>query len=192
MDPLVQALTRLIGDSTERRYEVADKIGVNEQTLYQITRSVKLKSGKPRSVGSKLRHLLDEHYPNWLADVDALPTAAGARAPALREALQVFLAALAGVPEVRRDELSQVLALLARTGALLYQQRLAELLAPPTSTHAIAPAPMADQGEPTIHAGNVAGLDLPVSKPYRRAIMPKSDRRKASEASVHKPAKKQQ
>ena len=44
-------------------------------------------------------------------------------------------AALLAAPEAQRDELAQVLALLAKTGSPLYQRRLAELLAAP------APAP---------------------------------------------------
>jgi len=65
MDPLTEALIRFLGPDAKRRIEVADTIGVNEQTLYQIARGIKLKSGQPRGVGRKLRAALDAHYPNW-------------------------------------------------------------------------------------------------------------------------------
>lgn len=44
---------------------IADKIGVNEQTLYQILAGVKLPSGEPRGVGPAVQRKLQAHYPNW-------------------------------------------------------------------------------------------------------------------------------
>lgn len=63
-DPLVTALDRLC--TKEGGWKaVASKLGVNDQSLYQITTGKKLPSGNPKGVGPKLRNLLDEHYPGW-------------------------------------------------------------------------------------------------------------------------------
>lgn len=74
-DPLVIALTRLCGgkgrSAAARRAEVADQLGVNEQTLYQIVNGVKLTSGRERTVGRALREKLDRHFPGWLTPEDA-------------------------------------------------------------------------------------------------------------------------
>jgi hypothetical protein len=74
----------------------------------------------------------------WLATGEGLmhPAVSNHRqippaAPPLSAALPVVLGALAGVTDAHREELAQVLALLAKTGSPLYQQRLAELLAAP-------------------------------------------------------------
>lgn len=56
----------LVGTSAKRRQEVADALGVNEQSLYQIVTGHPLASGKPRGVGRQLREKLDSVYPEWL------------------------------------------------------------------------------------------------------------------------------
>lgn len=65
VDPDIHALRQFIGTSVERRTMVADTIGANEQTLYQILRGIPLKSGKPRGIGRQLREALDAHFPGW-------------------------------------------------------------------------------------------------------------------------------
>jgi hypothetical protein len=65
VDPDIHALRQFIGTSVERRIMVADTIGANEQTLYQILRGIPLKSGKPRGIGRQLREALDAHFPGW-------------------------------------------------------------------------------------------------------------------------------
>jgi hypothetical protein len=95
VDADVEALRRLIGDSVERRVSVAERIGVNEQTLYQILRGIPLKSGRPRSVGRKLRDLLDAHYPGWRE-----PGAVVAVAPA-RDTLAGLLDVVQCMPPAR-------------------------------------------------------------------------------------------
>jgi hypothetical protein len=134
MDHEVTALKRLIGDSVATRVEVADKLGYNEQTLYQIANGIKLKSGKLRAVGRALREALDKHYPGWLAasDFDMLasappaataPTppdlaallvdAVAAMPPARWTSVHAQLTQLAGHPEMRDDILPELRALLA-------------------------------------------------------------------------------
>lgn len=100
MDPAVAALKRLLGDSTERRQQVADVIGFNEQTLYQVANGIKLKSGKVRGVGRKMREALDAHYPGWRD-----PSAPGPATPVpqlkLATALPLVIDAIAALPAAR-------------------------------------------------------------------------------------------
>jgi len=44
---------------------VADAIGVNNQSIYQILTFVKLPSGRPKGIGPQLREKLDARYPGW-------------------------------------------------------------------------------------------------------------------------------
>jgi len=64
-DPIVESLRRLVAQHGGA-VAVADKIGVNDQTIYQILKGIKLPSGRPKGVGPALRAKLDEHYPGWL------------------------------------------------------------------------------------------------------------------------------
>jgi hypothetical protein len=68
MDRYVQALMKLC-DTHGGHGKVADTIGANPQTLYQIVSGVKLPSGNPRGVGPALRKKIEEHYPLWLDDL---------------------------------------------------------------------------------------------------------------------------
>lgn len=96
-DPLVIALTRLCGGkgraAAARRAEVADQLGVNEQSLYQIVSGVKLSSGRERTVGRELREKLDRHFPGWLTAEDAAQVSA---APNPQDALVQALAVIRG------------------------------------------------------------------------------------------------
>ena len=68
-DPAVAALIALC--KREGGYKtVADRIGVNDQSVYQITSGVKMPSGNRKGVGPKLRKSLTEHYPDWLSRSD--------------------------------------------------------------------------------------------------------------------------
>jgi hypothetical protein len=98
-DPAVAALRRLLGDSAARRREVAAKLGVNEQSLYQIAAGIPLKSGKPRGIGRNLRAALDAHYPGWAAE--SSQAASPAAEPTLEEALAVVLSAVATLSPLR-------------------------------------------------------------------------------------------
>jgi hypothetical protein len=114
-DPLVAALRRLVareGGTTV----VADRIGANDQSLYQIVAGVKPKAmKKPKSVGPQLRARLTEAYPDWMTPAE--PTAAasspgqarptpspGSRTtpPTLATALPVVLDAIAQADNVTR------------------------------------------------------------------------------------------
>lgn len=63
-DPMVDALRRIV-EANGGATAVADKIEVNDQTIYQILKGVRLPSGRPKGVGPALRAKLDEHYPGW-------------------------------------------------------------------------------------------------------------------------------
>lgn len=65
MDPYVKALRHLC-DSHGGYKSVAEKAGVNDQTLYQIISGVKLPSGNERGVGPGLRKKLTASFPNWM------------------------------------------------------------------------------------------------------------------------------
>lgn len=65
--------------------QVADRIGVNDQTLYQIVAGIKLPSGQPRGVGPRVQRRLEEHFPGW-ADLGAAPTRAASTLVAREEA----------------------------------------------------------------------------------------------------------
>lgn len=45
---------------------VADAIGANPQTIYQIISGIKLPSGRARGVGPVLREKLNQRFPGWL------------------------------------------------------------------------------------------------------------------------------
>lgn len=71
-----KALENLCGglDNPARRKEVAAKLGMNEQGLYQILfRKPDSRTGKPKGVGPKLRAKLDEVFPEWLSRTDVVP-----------------------------------------------------------------------------------------------------------------------
>lgn len=103
MDPDIEALRRLVGTSVERRLEVADRLGANEQTIYQIIRGVPLKSGKPRGIGRKLREALDTHFPGWRAasQLGELPASYSAQPAQPHAALADLLRSLAELPAGR-------------------------------------------------------------------------------------------
>ena len=74
-DPLVQALQSLVKKTKGGYKAVAQEIGANDQSLYQvISCRPDSKTGKPKSVGKQLRDKLDERYPDWLATGEGAAT----------------------------------------------------------------------------------------------------------------------
>ena len=66
-DPLVTALQRLI-QRTGSYVAVADKIDVNDQSLYQIAMMKRHSAtGRVKSVGPTIRKKLDQAFPGWLS-----------------------------------------------------------------------------------------------------------------------------
>lgn len=65
-DPLVAALQRLV--ATVGGYQaVADAADLNDQSIYQISQcKTDSKTGRPRSVGPKIRRQLDAAFPGWM------------------------------------------------------------------------------------------------------------------------------
>lgn len=51
---------------------VANAIGSNGQSIYQIITGVKLKSGRPKGVGPSLRDKLNARYPGWNSEFATL------------------------------------------------------------------------------------------------------------------------
>lgn len=180
-DPLVQALQSLVLNTRGGCKAVAEKIGANDQSLYQVvTCRPDSKTGKPKSVGKQLRDKLDDAYPGWqemagvaqqlapnpppaptnaqgiapVADTEALLV------PTLAQALQVLLDAIAESPH--RAELRQLLPMLVDTNAPAYRQRLGELLAPVGTANPTNPAIQAQTHDfagkpPQIHNKETAG-----------------------------------
>jgi hypothetical protein len=68
MDRYIQALMKLC-DTHGGYAKIAETIGANAQTIYQIVSGVKLPSGNPRGVGPQLRKKLEAHFPLWLDDL---------------------------------------------------------------------------------------------------------------------------
>lgn len=66
-DPFVAALQVLCAQTPGSYKSVADVIGANDQSLYQIITGVKLPSGNRKGVGPELRKKLTAHYPGWTA-----------------------------------------------------------------------------------------------------------------------------
>lgn len=64
-DPLSTALARLC--EREGGYTVvAEKAGLNDQSLYQVIKGIRLPSGNAKSVGPAMRKALTRAYPDWL------------------------------------------------------------------------------------------------------------------------------
>lgn len=61
---LIQSLKRLCDDKGGYK-AVADKAGVDDQSLYQILSGVKLPSGNAKGVGPTIQRKLDAAYPGW-------------------------------------------------------------------------------------------------------------------------------
>jgi len=111
MDPVVEALKRLTGNTKEGRQRVADLIDSSEQTIYQIVAQVPLKSGRPRSVGRKLRERLDQRFPGWMGH-DGTPP--GLPGPGTRiEVISQLAEQLRNVPRERREAVAKLLGILA-------------------------------------------------------------------------------
>lgn len=64
-DPAVTALIALCKKHGGYKV-VADEIGANDQSIYQIISGVKMKSGNRKGVGPDLRKKLSKRYPDWL------------------------------------------------------------------------------------------------------------------------------
>lgn len=124
--------------------ELAEKAGMKQPDVSKMERGLILQTTGMARLAAAARvpapwlELGEGSEPDWGAI--AAVGEASMQAPAsdkeslsapgqtLADAFQMFLSALAAVPEAHRDELAQVLALLVKTGAQPYRQRLAELL----------------------------------------------------------------
>lgn len=104
---------------------VADEIGANDQSIYQIINGVKLPSGRPKRVGPSLRARLSARYPNWLYPVaSAYPRSASGATPSnLAQALEVIGIEMAKpMPDDVRDDVAHALANLAKRRGLQRDQ----------------------------------------------------------------------
>lgn len=68
-EQLIEALKRLCQDNGGH-IPVADKAGVNDQSIYQIITGVRLPSGEPKAPGNRIQKALSSAFPGWerLAD----------------------------------------------------------------------------------------------------------------------------
>lgn len=68
LDPLAAALARLCAKEGGH-VAVADRIGMNDQSVYQVINGIRdSKTKNPKSVGSRMRKALDQNYPDWLTE----------------------------------------------------------------------------------------------------------------------------
>lgn len=121
MDRDLEALKRLLqatpthpAGTTERRRVVAERANVNADNLYQVARGIRLKSGRPRSLGRDVLEKLDAAFPGWrnlppaVATHPAAPLIAAESSPPypgpgrLVDALTVVAHATAALPAVLR------------------------------------------------------------------------------------------
>lgn len=110
---MVEALRRLVAREGGA-VAVADGIDVNDQSIYQILKGVRLPSGRPKGVGPTLRAKLDARYPGWLAAVTpARPTTT------LDQALPVLLGRLAGLDDYTASKVLGALQAATRSQAPL-------------------------------------------------------------------------
>lgn len=129
-DPTIEALRRLVAREGGC-IPVADKIGANDQSIYQIVAGVKLKSGNPKGVGRRLREKLEAAYPGWMNHqpvVGEEPPAAALPGSVAKECLTTasagpahhaagMAAVLASMPATERNDLADLLAMWAKQGA---------------------------------------------------------------------------
>ena len=106
-DVYIEFLIKLC-NSVEGGYkEVADKVGANPMTIYQVINGVKTTTGETRGVGANLRNRITKCYPNWLAELNPKELSTSV---VLRD-LAKFLKQ---VPDEKRPELERLLGNLAR------------------------------------------------------------------------------
>lgn len=74
---------------------VADALGVNDQSIYQIVTRKKLPSGRPKGIGPGLRDKLNSRYPNWNKSVEI----ADDMPQRLKAALATVASMLRSIPE---------------------------------------------------------------------------------------------
>lgn len=74
---LIQSLKTLCNENGGYK-AVADRAGVDDQSLYQIISGVRLPSGNPKGVGPTIQRKLDTAFPGW-ADMSANTLAGGVR-----------------------------------------------------------------------------------------------------------------
>lgn len=83
---------------------IADEIDSSAETLKQVLKGTKLKSGEPRGIGPSLQRRLTKAYPGW-AELSSKPTPRAAPTD-LEQALQIVGMALASVPKETRAALA--------------------------------------------------------------------------------------
>ena len=135
-DPTIEALRRLV-TREGGHIAVADAIGANDQSIYQIVSGVKLPSGEPKGVGASLRKRLSARYPDWLTETESgtsqysTSIAAPQDLPALLRQLGLHLANME--PE-RRAELADLMAAWVKgAGKPSYETLVAECIATPAA-----------------------------------------------------------
>lgn len=108
---LIQCLTELCRENGGYK-AVADKAGVDDQSLYQIISGVRLPSGNRKGVGPTIQRKLDEAFPGWAELHAAEPLKVSeelARYNAGWPFRRLKPAALRGVSDSQLEALEQVL-----------------------------------------------------------------------------------
>lgn len=97
-NPEVAALQQLCDKEGGFRV-VANAIGHNDQSIYQILTFVKLPSGRPKGIGPALRKKLSARYPGWNASAAIADDPLGSMPDRLKATLMTIAAILQTIPE---------------------------------------------------------------------------------------------
>lgn len=108
---LIESL-RTLCDTKGGYKAVADKAGVDDQSLYQIISGVKLPSGNPKGVGPTIQRKLDAAFPGW-ADGGRGTAQVGEQAAAYRGAWPFRTLRPASLRDVTPSQLAAIEQILA-------------------------------------------------------------------------------
>lgn len=177
-DPLVLALERLVAREGGR-IKVADEIGVNEQSLYQILKRIPHSTtGKPKGVGPKIREKLTARYPDWMELGRATPYSVGARSDDFRSALHASenIALIPFVSSSRTSARAPVVAW-ARLGEVVFEEEIEtggeclEYTPMGETSDRVILAPVVDDAlAPRLIIGDLVAIDLDNKSPERGQV----------------------
>lgn len=111
---------------------MADEIGVNDQTLWQVLNGVRLPSGEPRGIGPGVQKKLSARYPTWASPSRLPPNPEFSTATDPAALLQALATHLTQVDPAERAALGAMFNTWVLTGGKpSMTAMLAEMVAPP-------------------------------------------------------------
>jgi DNA-binding phage protein len=177
-DPLVLALERLVAREGGR-INVADEIGVNEQSLYQILKRIPHSTtGKPKGIGPKIRAKLNARYPDWMELGRPTPYSSVGKPDEAQTALRVSenIDLIPFVSSSKTSARAPVVAW-ARLGDVVFKEeiemggeRLAYTPMGETSDRVILAPVVDDALAPRLTVGDLVAIDLDNKQPERGQV----------------------